>query len=167
MKLSIKAISKQCVSLDNARVAIINEAKSWIGTKFQHQGRTKKRDNHEGACDCLGLIIGVSRSLKLKTKTGSLIHNLDQVDYNIIPDSRKLQQKLSTYLDKKDKKSILPGDIALFAMAGNPQHLGIISYIHYEQKKYLSVIHAYAAVGYVCEHALDTKWHKRLVALYN
>ena len=34
---------------------VVKEARTWIGTPFVHQGRTKGL-----ACDCLGLMIGVA-----------------------------------------------------------------------------------------------------------
>jgi NlpC/P60 family putative phage cell wall peptidase len=38
---------------------IITEARSWIGTPYQHQGRLKGV-----GCDCLGLVLGVWEALK-------------------------------------------------------------------------------------------------------
>ena len=43
-----------------SRSAIVTEATSWVGTPFQHQGRTK---GPHGGVDCVGLIIGVSKNL--------------------------------------------------------------------------------------------------------
>ena len=35
--------------------AIVTCARSWIGTRFHHQGRLKKTQSHKGGVDCLGL----------------------------------------------------------------------------------------------------------------
>ncbi len=36
-------------------------SRSWIGTAFHHQGRTKKTTGHKGGVDCLGLLVGVAK----------------------------------------------------------------------------------------------------------
>ena len=41
-----------------ARVAIVAEARSWLGTPYQHQASAKG-----AGCDCLGLVRGVWRAL--------------------------------------------------------------------------------------------------------
>lgn len=144
---------------------IVKQARLWIGTKFQHQGRIRKTKEHEGGCDCLGLIMGVAKELRLKTKYGDLINELDQLNYNSIPNSQELQSQLSNHFITKDKKDISPGDLALFSLSKNPQHLAIIGILNYASEKKLTLIHAYSTVGYVCEHILDDKWYKRLSKL--
>lgn len=145
---------------------IVREARSWIGTKFQHQGRFKKSVNFEGGCDCLGLVIGVSQALGLITTNGQFIHDLDELNYSIYPDSEKLQKILISNLDMKNKDEIHAGDLALLSIANTAQHLAIISNINYENKTFLGIIHAYHPTGYVCEHIFTRKWKSRLVEAY-
>jgi len=38
---------------------IILQARTWLGTKYHHQGRLKKSKAGAGGVDCIGLIIGV------------------------------------------------------------------------------------------------------------
>jgi uncharacterized protein YijF (DUF1287 family) len=55
------------------------------------------------------------------------------------------------------------GDIALFNMEGNPQHLGIIS--DYGGAS-LGIIHAYAPARAVVEHVLDASWQSRIIGVF-
>jgi len=43
---------------DTAAIAIVAEARSWLGTPYRHQGRSKGV-----GCDCLGLVLGVWREI--------------------------------------------------------------------------------------------------------
>ena len=79
---------------------IINLARGWLGTPFKHQGRVK---NH--GCDCLGFIIGVGKELDIKPK-GKNLSEIDEINYSQIPDSKRLQEKLSQYLMRIDLADI-------------------------------------------------------------
>lgn len=142
---------------------IVQEARTWLGTAFHHQGRLKKTEHHHGGCDCLGLIVGVAQSLDLKTKYGVPIHRLDQQNYTPIPDGHNLEMQLAQNFSKKEIAKISPGDLALLAFAKTPQHLAIVG----EIQNRLTLIHAYSTIGFVCEHTLDAKWHRRVVSLYS
>lgn len=141
---------------------IVLEARSWLGTAFHHQGRLKKTAEHAGGCDCLGLIIGVARKLNLTTKHGALIHQFDQQNYAQIPDGNNLEAQLAQNLPIKEITEISPGDLALLAFAKTPQHLAIVG----EVESRITLIHAYSSAGFVCEHALDAKWQRRVVSVF-
>lgn len=149
------------------RNALVEEARGWLGTKFHHQGRVKKTLSSSGGCDCLGLVIKVADSLGLKDVYGINIGDLDETGYPRSPDGQYLEKKLSYHFQKIDLKKINVGDLLLFSFARYPQHLGFVADRMYGNKKYLSVIHAYSASGYVCEHLLDNKWRRRIVGAYS
>ncbi|MCH9753509.1 MAG: C40 family peptidase [Alphaproteobacteria bacterium] len=149
----------------NIRKLIVKEARSWIGTKFHHQGRVKKSKNSQGGCDCLGLVIKIADALHLKDMHGTKIKDLDEINYSSIPDGDYLYKKLTYHFKEKDAKNIKYGDVALFSFKKHPQHLGIIGEQTYA-KHHHTLIHAYSVNGYVCEHILDKKWHSRLVAVF-
>ena len=44
---------------------IIRETRTWIGTRWQHQGRIKQNEQFHGGVDCLGLILEVGNVLNL------------------------------------------------------------------------------------------------------
>ena len=135
---------------------IVNTAKSWIGTRFHHQGRLKKTDNHKGGVDCLGLLIGVAQELNLP------FYEYDETNYSHYPDTQKLRENLAKYLQEPHKNNIEIGDILLLSIDGNPQHLAIVSEINGAK----SIIHAYAPAHAVVEHILDNWWQERVVAVF-
>lgn len=139
---------------------IVQEAREWLGTDFCHQGRTKKSFDSNGSCDCLGLVIEVSKALNLKTKHGVFFHLLDRQNYPSIPDSKELVSELDEYLTRVSTPEV--GDLALLSFLGQPQHLAFIG----ELSSYFTLIHAYMPLGKVCEHILDQKWQRRIAAFY-
>ena len=138
---------------------IIASARSYIGTRFMHQGRLKKTAKHKGGVDCLGLLAGVARECGLRSKTGELLADVDEFNYPHYPDTTRLRAMLSTHLHEVAGGSFRAADIALFERDGRAQHMGILS-------ENGSLIHAYAPARCVVEHALDEYWRKKLVAVY-
>lgn len=149
--------------LTSSQIRIIEEARSWIGTPFHHQGRLKGV-----GVDCLGLVLGVMKELGLTTHYRDRYNKrlpftkFDITNYSREPDGRTLKRSLDLLIDPiNDVNTIQPGDIALFFVKERPQHLGIIG-----NHNGLSVIHALEASRYVAEHTLNQTWCSRLVALY-
>jgi cell wall-associated NlpC family hydrolase len=133
---------------------IATQTQSWIGTKFLHQGRLKKTDSHDGGCDCIGLLIGVLKELKIK------INFTDNKSYKRLVGDSILLDNLNKYLTEKDKSSLEAGDIVLFQFSPNlpPQHLGVIN----SNNGKLTLIHAYLKIGKVVEHLFDETWRSYL-----
>ncbi len=104
---------------------IVNTARTWIGTRFHHQGRVKKSEHDPGGCDCLGLIMGVAAELDLKTKHGAPLISLDTLEYGRHPDPNLLVSILNDNLIQLD--IIQPGAILLLKHNGIPRHLAIAS----------------------------------------
>ena len=143
--------------------SVIAEARSWLGTRFHHQGRAKKTAAHPGGVDCIGLIVGVANALNLKDKTGNLITTCDHAAYGHQPDSGKLEHALDAALIVRDAAIIQPADIVLFHFDCAPQHVGIAG--QYPQGG-MSLIHAYAQARKVVEHRFDNLWRSRISAVY-
>jgi cell wall-associated NlpC family hydrolase len=61
------------------------------------------------------------------------------------------------------REEILPGDVALFTLTGDPQHLAIFGDY---PGGYLSIIHAYIQNRKVVENRYDDIWARRLVQAY-
>jgi NlpC/P60 family. len=142
----------------------ITAARSWLGTRFQHQGRLCKTEAHKGGCDCLGLLMGVAKELNLIELNGNAhLINYDVVHYSLIPDGKALEQKLKQVAKQINLDELTPGDIALFRCDGNPQHLAIIS--NYNEGE-LGIIHAYAPARKVVEHHMSKEWKVRLVSAF-
>ncbi len=168
---------------------LLATARSYIGTRFHHQGRLKGK-----GIDCLGLLVCVAQELSLVARDGSHFSAADKIDYSHQPDTQALRntldgllwplvipsrhpaegvalaQDLSIINDEilrsrlraSQNDSIKPADIALFSIQGMPQHMGIIS----DFDGGLGLIHAYAPAKKVVEHALDDFWCSKMVCAY-
>jgi len=141
---------------------IIANARGFIGTRFHHQGRLKKTSAHAGGIDCLGLLVCIARELKIPSRAGGLVADVDELNYSHQPDTKKMHEILSTHLSTIPTGGISAGDIAIFIIDGSPQHMGIIS----DYAGAFGIIHAYAPARKVVEHALDDEWRNKLVCAY-
>jgi cell wall-associated NlpC family hydrolase len=133
---------------------IVAEARTWLGTRFHHQGRVK----HVGV-DCAGLVVCVAQAVGLSL--------YDCSDYTRIPDGELLKQLCDQQLTHIARSDIAVGDVLLFRIEREPQHLAIVG--NYEgdcNQGDLSMIHAYAPARCVIECRLDDVWMNRLVAAY-
>jgi len=127
---------------------ICQQALTWEGTKFKHQGRLK----HVGV-DCAGVIIGVARELNLDT----FVNFRDYRDYKRIPDSDKMTATLRQFMTKVNLP--LPGDVLQMSFFNNPQHLVILLDGN-------NIIHSNSNFGKVVVHRLDSEWKSYVVASY-
>ncbi|AIF51998.1 NlpC/P60 family protein [Pelosinus sp. UFO1] len=133
------------------RDEIIKTARSWIGTKWQHQQSLKGV-----ACDCIGFVRGIYKEI-----TGISI--ADNVDY---PQTafyycreEKMYPEIQKHLKEISVREVKPGDILTFAMKEKfpDHHLGIVSYDGF-------FIHACGdfGIGKVIETRMDENWQKRI-----
>lgn len=127
------------------REDILRVARTFLGTKFHHQGRLKGV-----GVDCIGLVVGVCKELE--------IPHIDYIHYSMRPDGTALRREIAKSLDAISRANKLPGDIAIFKVGLAPRHIGIITDV--------GIIHTYRQVGYVVEHHMDEEWIKKLVAVY-
>jgi cell wall-associated NlpC family hydrolase len=125
------------------RQQIVDTARSYLGVRYKHQGRTKF------GLDCLGLLVRVAHDLGLSTD--------DATDYGSVPDSRRLMRELDARLDVVLAPQI--GDVLLMRFDNNPQHLAIIT-----DK---GIIHSYAQARKVVEHGLNDEWSRLIVRAYS
>jgi NlpC/P60 family putative phage cell wall peptidase len=140
---------------------IISEARSWLGTRFVHQGRVKKSAVNKGGCDCIGLVMGVADNIGI-THNGNKLSAYDRQDYARIPDGIELEAAFAKYLDRINIDEIRPADILMFCFEKEPQHVGIIG----DYGDELSLIHCYLQARRVVEHRLDEYWYRRIVAAF-
>ncbi len=133
------------------------QARTWLGTPFHHQARLKGK-----GCDCLGLIVGVVDELGLKDRNGVRLAAYDEVTYSKEPDGAYLAQKLTGLLEEVPVAEARAGDLALFKVRENPQHLAILT----DYEGMIGMIHCYAQARRVVEHRLDDDWKSRLIKVY-
>jgi len=136
---------------------IVLQARTWLGTPFHHQARLKGK-----GCDCLGLIVGVVDELGLTDSEGKPLAGYDEINYSKEPDGAYLTQRLTGLLTEVPAAEARAGDVALFSMGKNPQHLAILS----DYEGTLGMIHCYAQARRVVEHRLDKEWNNRLVKVF-
>lgn len=125
---------------------VLAEARTWLGTPFRHQGRVKGV-----GVDCLGLVVGVGRSLGLSQADGT--------GYPRQPDGRALLSGLDAAYVPLPLGQQRAGDILVLRIRREPQHLALVT-------ERGGMIHVHAAVGRVVETGLDAGWAARLVAAY-
>jgi len=136
---------------------IVVQARTWLGTPHHHQARLKRV-----GCDCLGLIIGVVNELDLKDKHGEPLAAYDEITYSKEPDGAYLTQKIAALLDEVPIAAAQAGDLALFKVRENPQHMAFLT----DYENTLGMVHSYAPARRVVEHRLDDDWKQRLVKVF-
>lgn len=138
-------------------VSLSDAARSWVGTRFAHQGRRKCSAINAGGVDCLGLLVGVASECNIQFD-GLSAAQLDETDYGHYPDERRLMTALSAHLTSQKSEPIQVNDVVLMEIDGRMQHLGIVG----EKAGVLTLIHAYASAKKVVEHGLDEVWRARV-----
>jgi NlpC/P60 family putative phage cell wall peptidase len=128
------------------RAEFVAEARSWLGTKYQHQGRLKGI-----ACDCIGLVIGTAQALGLT--------DYEIFDYERRPDGR-LRPVMEAQLEIVPMQDAQGADVILFQWAAVPIHVAILSDREH-------IIHSYMPNRKVVESRLDAAMRARVVAAYH
>jgi NlpC/P60 family putative phage cell wall peptidase len=128
------------------RQTIIDAARTYLGTRFKHQGRIKG-----AGIDCVGLVLCVGIDVGLDLPR--------YLDYSRHPDGKTLQDRLETHMQRIPEADALPGDVLLFRGKSQPQHVGIISAPGY-------MVHAHLSYRKVVEHRIDATWRALIIRPY-
>lgn len=123
------------------RQQIVDEARTWIGTKWMHQQRLKGV-----ATDCIGLIGGVALELGIEGAR-EWADDPDLHTYGQTPDPHLLLQGADRFLDQITLQEVGLGDVLVMAFKRLPQHFAIVS-----QVSPMYLVHAYQSVGRVVEN---------------
>jgi len=91
-----------------AREAVLAEARSWIGTPYQHQASAKG-----AGCDCLGLVRGVWRALYGAEPEASPPYTPDWAERH---GAETLLEAARRHLVETANEEAAPGDVLLFRM---------------------------------------------------
>lgn len=134
---------------------IVAEARSWLGTPYQHQASLKGV-----ATDCIGLVVGVARKFNLP-EAALWSNDIRFRGYARTPNPQELLLAAGAYLDRLVPAQAGLGDILLFTFLKEPMHFGIISGL-----SPLCAVHAYGTVGKVVENSIVGKWERRIVGAY-
>jgi len=98
----------------------------------------------------------------LKDKHGQPLAGYDEVTYSKEPDGAYLTEKLTALLDEVPIAEAQAGDLALFKVRENPQHMAFLT----DYENTLGMVHSYAPARRVVEHRLDDDWKQRLVKVF-
>jgi cell wall-associated NlpC family hydrolase len=126
---------------------VIREARSWTGTRYLHQGRSR------AGVDCIGLIIVVCQRLNLVPLDLPQPRN-----YGPMPACGLLEESVREHCIE------LPGPMcgAIALIRWKPKqwasHCGLLTPDH--------IIHAYARVQKVVEHGFRARWPKLTQAYF-
>lgn len=124
---------------------IVAEARSWLETRWVHQGRSP------AGVDCAGLVLLVGQALGLKAE--------DMLGYKRSPDGVLFRKHI--FDQTKFEPFPAPGLIGLFRETRFPTHCGIFA----ERDGQLTLIHAYMPYGKVVEEPFLHEWPTQLVAV--
>lgn len=142
---------------------IISQARTWLGTKYHHQGRLKKSARGDGGVDCIGLVIGVIDELKISDGEGNSLVNADETNYSMYPESGRLVKSIQQHLQRVPIERMQVGDVLLFKTFRDPQHVGLLS--DYPSGG-VGLIHCNSSAGKVVEQPLSMAWVKMLAHVY-
>lgn len=128
------------------RLQVVQQARTWIGTPYDHQGREKGV-----RVDCAGLILEVCRELHLT--------DLEHTQYGRFPDGN-MDLLCDKYMDRIQPVHAEAGDILLFAFEHWNAHMAFLT----ERD---TMIHAWMRSRKVVEHTVDKKWRSQIQAAYH
>ena len=139
-----------------ARAQIVDEARGWIGTPYEHQQHTKGI-----ATDCAGLISGVAICLGIVPldwweTVGAAYHG-----YSRQPSNKMLETHCDGLMTRTESLEI--GNVVGLRWSTETQHLGFI--VPY-QFGGLAMVHALESRGRVIEHRLSDVWLKRITHIW-
>lgn len=134
------------------RPQIVDEARSWIGTRYRHQASVKGV-----GCDCLGLIRGVWRNLIGEEPEPMRAYAPDWAEAT---DEETLAKIGFRHLVAVDPEAFAPGDVLLFRWRAGfvAKHAAIVS-------DGVRMIHAHDGAS-VCEVAIAPWWRRRIAYVF-
>lgn len=137
----------------SSRAQIIAEARTWLGTPYQHQASLKGV-----ACDCLGLLRGLYRFAEGNEPEAMPAYTSDWAEAGRV---ETLYQAACRHLIEIPSATARPGDVLLFRWRPNlpMKHCALLVAPS-------RIIHAYDAAGAVAETDLAEAWQRQLAAAF-
>jgi cell wall-associated NlpC family hydrolase len=132
-----------------SRDAVVAEARSWLGVRWLHQGRSRE------GIDCIGLVVVVRRALG--------IGDYDLAGYPREPDGSLMTHFLTAGGTRIGILKAQPADLLLFKDARSPCHVSIVSA---RQGDVMHMVHALATRHKVVEEPVMHEWQDKWVAAF-
>ena len=127
------------------RAELIAQARTYLGVRYRHQGRTR-----DGA-DCVGLLVAIAEDFGYTIPYST--------NYDFRPDMNVFTHGVLSYCDEVTVGDQLPGDIGLFRLTRGRWHTGIFT----ERD---IMLHSSMKDRKVVEHRLDASWLRILIRVY-
>ncbi len=132
------------------RADIVAEARSWVGVRWQHQGRTRL------GIDCAGLIENVGKGVKL-------VGHVAKANYQRRTHGTLFLKNFKDHMKQKPINEAVLGDVLLFRDKQYPCHSAIVG----ERNNTHTIIHAHALKRKVLEEPLNQgDWLDKRVACF-
>lgn len=132
---------------------LITEARSYLGVKWRHQGRSRS------GVDCVGFILLALKHINIPM--------LEIKGYSRNPDGIKLKEIMDKQPNMRTllyNEKIKVGDILLLRIRKDPQHVALITN---STTSKLGMIHSYnGGEKKVIEHDFVDYWKNKIVAVY-
>lgn len=128
---------------------IVVEARSYLGVRWLHQGRTRE------GIDCIGLPILVAQKV-FGTK-------FDATGYARQASDETMLRLCKELLARVPRNALEPGDVLVFGM-DNQRHAAVVG--DYPHPGEVSIIHAYAPSRKVVEQRLEETWRSRILGAF-
>lgn len=135
-----------------SRAAIVDEALSWLGTPYRHQGRRKGV-----GCDCIGLVLGVWRKVYGTAPAPPTVYSADWAEAF---GDEPLIAAVRRHCAETSVAKMEPGDLLLFRWRRHlpAKHAGILV----EPRRF---IHAYEGCA-VTVSTLVPQWQSRIAGVF-
>jgi NlpC/P60 family putative phage cell wall peptidase len=139
--------------MSSFRDAIIEEARSWIGTPYLHQAALKSV-----GCDCIGLVRGVWRAMIGEEPETLPAYSPDWAE---VDGFETLLEAGSRHFQTVADNKFQPGDVLIFRWRPRlpAKHCGIMVSSQ-------TMVHAYQSAGLVCESPVAHWVPQKLVAAF-
>lgn len=146
-------------SLEDQRSAILQSARAWLGTPYQHQASLRGV-----GCDCLGLVRGVWREVVGPEPEPPPAYRPDWAE---VGGEETLLNAARLRLIEIDPAAAQPGDVLLFRMAVGAcvKHCAILSASPTAADLHARMIHAYWGRA-VVESWVVPWWRSRIAAAF-
>lgn len=133
------------------RQEVVEAAMSFIGAKWEHQGR------RPDAMDCAGLVVLTGKKVGLLDSS-----YVDMTRYRRQPDGISFKKQFDKYADRTVWTKAQEGDILIFGKGVYNFHCGILFFKHGQPY----MVHGYSESGLIMEQPLNDLWLSRLTLVY-
>ena len=148
------------------RKQVVEKAREYLETPFQHQGRLKGR-----ACDCVGIPLQVADELGIVDRNGVPMKSSDNANYSSQPLNRFIHEECQRRLIEKPVSEMQDGDVLTLRVPSRMENIKVTAPCHVAIVTTVmgvrGMLHAYAGNRKVVEHVMDAKWQRRIEGCFS